>query len=53
MRCPVCRAKIGKPMDDEWPECSCGWNGLMDDDKVNRLKRRVVYREHDNDDTEA
>jgi len=24
-KCPECGNKIGKHMEDEWPECSCGW----------------------------
>jgi DNA-directed RNA polymerase subunit RPC12/RpoP len=38
MKCPNCGTKIGKPMPDEWAECSCGWTALMDENKVARIK---------------
>lgn len=29
MKCPLCRAEIGRFLEDEWPACPlCGWSAI-------------------------
>lgn len=47
MKCPKCKKKIGRFLDDEPKECgNCGWtetDGLNDEERAERLK--FLYNE--------